>query len=73
MESKRIFGTLYGTMRKINALSYTDGKRTWIHVAHPSGKLIDKQFITWVNAENKSKKVRFVQIAIHEHNTNNLA
>ena len=72
-ESKRIFCSLYRTMRKINALSYTDGKRTWIHVAHPSGRLADKHFIAWVNAENKSKKVRFVHTAIHEHNANNLA
>jgi hypothetical protein len=72
-ETKNIFGSLYKGLRKINALSYTDGERTWVHVAHPSGRLTDKQFTAWVNADNKSKNAHLVQSAIREHKVKHFA
>lgn len=65
--SKKLFSALYTGIRDINELCYSDGSRTWVHVAHPSGRVTDPQFTRWARGETKSNKVALSKEGIRLH------
>jgi hypothetical protein len=69
--TRNTFSSMYPGTREINELAFSDGKRTWVHVIHPSGRVTDNQFKAWIKGKNKTKKMLLVQQAIYQHRASN--
>lgn len=61
---RKAFNEVYGHVEKIEDTTYRTQNLSWVHVAHPAGKLTDPQYTKWCEGATSVPKVQWARDAL---------